>query len=764
MTTKSHSVEIEAPIASSIKIISPAVSFCPNNNSDNTLPSERQGSDNLDVVTVASKLVVPSTPKKSGTAEANTLLSVLWPSSDRVHQIGTIDRQTKRYNNIPVKSIEEAVELAFAKSNAGLDSFFACAEYIDGNSRTAANAYGAGAFWMDFDCGEDKAANGKGYINPEAAIEAVNKFCEVEGLPKPTHIASSGGGIHAYWSLSYSIVREVWQEFSRKLKALTSANGLLVDDTRTADIASVLRIPGTYNHKYKPPRLVTLISSEAQPIDSSVMLGAIDHAANQLVKAGGNTKAEGGKPSVASANSQYNGSETNVANIRAMLTVIEPDCSRSDWIKIGMAIFHESAGSEEGFELWDTWSKKGEKYCGRKELYGQWQSFNKEIDNPITIATVIKMVNDSGFDWMDVVSASEPFEVCTSVIEETLSSKPVIEKTNPLDQYSLRGRSAEIERNTADEVFILGEIALSGQFTVIYASPNTGKTLITLHLIIQGIKCGNINSSKLYYLNMDDTSKGLLQKLHLAEEYGFHVLSEGHLDFNVNQFLGIVNKLIEDDQCNGVVIVLDTLKKFTNLMNKESSSAFSKVIRRFIVKGGTLIALAHTNKKPGADGKPVYGGTTDIIDDADCAYTIAPLVAEANEKVVEFTNIKRRGNVAMNAAYSYTLENNAGYNEILLSVRSVDPEQIEIKKHAEALKSDAEIIAAIRACIQDGTNTKMKLAEAVADLTGISKRSALKIIERHTGSDPATHLWSFTVQERGAKVFLQHRGTANLKT
>jgi len=753
MTTKSHSVEIEAPIASSIKIISPAVSVYPDSNSDNTLPSERQGSGNLDVVTVASKLVAPSTPKKSGIEEANTLLNALWPSSDRVHQIGTIDRQIKRYNNIPVKSIEEAVELAFAKSNAGLDSYFACAEYIDANSRTAANAYGAGAFWMDFDCGEDKAANGKGYINPEAAIEALNKFCEVEGLPKPTHIASSGGGIHAYWSLSYSIVREVWQEFARKLKKLTSANGLLVDDARTADIASVLRIPGTYNHKYKPPRLVTLISSEEQPIDSSVMLGAIDHAANQLVKAGGNTKAEGGNPSVASANSQYKKSETNVANIRAMLTVIDPDCSRSDWIKIGMAIFHESAGSEEGFELWDTWSKKGEKYCGRKELYSQWQSFNKEIDNPITIATVIKMVTDSGFDWMDVVSASEPFEVCTSVIEETLASNPVIEKANPLDQYSLRGRSAEIERNTADEVFILGEIALSGQFTVIYASPNTGKTLITLHLIIQGIKCGNINSSKLYYLNMDDTSKGLLQKLHLAEEYGFHVLSEGHLDFNVNQFLGIVNKLIEDDQCSGVVIVLDTLKKFTNLMNKESSSAFSKVIRRFIVKGGTLIALAHTNKKPGADGKPVYGGTTDIIDDADCAYTIAPLVAEANEKVVEFTNIKRRGNVAMNAAYSYTLENNAGYNEILLSVRSVDPEQIEIKKHAEALKSDAEVITAIRACIQDGTNTKMKLAEAVADLTGISKRSALKIIERHTGSDPATHLWSFTVQERGAKVF-----------
>jgi len=753
MTTKSHSVEIEAPIATSIKTISPAVLFYPDSKSDNTLPSERQGSDNLDVVTVASKLVVPSTPKKSVTAEAHTLLSALWSSLDRVHQIGTIDRQTKRYNNIPVKSIEQAVELAFAKSNAGLDSFFACAEYIDGNSRTAANAYGAGAFWMDFDCGEDKAANGKGYINPEAAIEAVNNFCEVEGLPKPTHIASSGGGIHAYWSLSYSIVREVWQEFARKLKAVTMDKGLLVDDTRTADIASVLRIPGTYNHKYNPPRLVSLLSAEKQPIESSVMLGAIDHAANRLAKVGGNAKVQSSNVSIPSGNSEYHGSETNLANIQAMLTVIDPDCSRSEWIKAGMAIYYESAGSQAGFDLWDAWSKKGEKYCGKKALYVQWHSFNKSLDNPVTIGTIIKMVSDRGLDWMDIVSRSEPFEVCTSVIEATSSSGPLSERANPLDQYSLRGKSAEIERNTADEVFILGEIALSGQFTVLYASPNTGKTLITLHFIIEGIKRGNINPSRLYYLNMDDTSKGLLQKLHLAEEYGFHMLSEGHLDFNVNQFLGIVTKMIEEDQCRDVIIILDTLKKFTNLMDKVSSSAFSKVIRRFIVKGGTLIALAHTNKKPGADGKPVYGGTTDIIDDADCAYTLAPLASEASERVVEFANIKRRGNVAMNAAYSYIFENNAGYNEILLSVRPVDPEQIEIKKHAEVLKSDAEVIAAIRACIKDGINTKMKLAEAVADLTGISKRSALKIIERHTGSDPATHLWSFTVQERGAKVF-----------
>ncbi|MNN77944.1 hypothetical protein D3C81_1944510 [compost metagenome] len=47
----------------------------------------------------------------------------------------------------------------------------------------------------------------------------------------------------------------------------------------------------------------------------------------------------------------------------------------------------------------------------------------------------------------------------------------------------------------------------------------------------------------------------------------------------------------------------------------------------------------------------------------------------------------------------------------------------------------------------------MKLADAVAERVGSPKRSVLKVIEKYTGNDPAFHLWTFSVQERGAKVF-----------
>lgn len=463
---------------------------------------------------------------------------------------------------------------------------------------------------------------------------------------------------------------------------------------------------------------------------------------------------------------QHAPSSQSMTELSAMVQKLNPDCGREDWIHIGMAIKTETSGSEEGFALWDSWSGNGSKYPGKAEIRVQWDSFRTNIASPITVASIRKMVKDSGYDWMEICAdAGEQFEVLeTEVIDskptspEVPDSKPVAspvkQTVHPLQRFSLTGKSAELEKMTVEQVAILGQIALKGQSTIIYASPNTGKTLLTLYLIIEGIKAGRIDASMLYYLNMDDTGDGLLQKLHLAEEYGFHMLSEGHRNFMISEFLGILTELIDANQCHGTIIVLDTLKKFTNLMDKQKASSFTKVIRRFVVKGGTLIALAHTNKKPGPDGKPVYSGTTDIIDDSDCAYTLAPVtIDEHGTKVVEFDNIKRRGNVVQTAGYSYTIGQYASYGELLTTVCEVDPTSLEPMKQAEQLKSDAEVIQAVIACIREGINTKMMLAEATAAKSGISKRSALQMIEKYSGSDPAVHRWAYSVRDRGAKVF-----------
>jgi predicted transcriptional regulator len=303
------------------------------------------------------------------------------------------------------------------------------------------------------------------------------------------------------------------------------------------------------------------------------------------------------------------------------------------------------------------------------------------------------------------------------------------------------------------ETPILGGLALIGQSTFFYAAPNTGKTLLTIALVCEDIKAGRIDPNYLYYIDVDDTARGLVEKLSVAEEFGFHMLSEGHNNFKTSEFLGILSDMIEQDQAHGVVIVLDTTKKFADLMDKKKTSLFMSVIRPFVAKGGTVIGMAHTNKHPSSSGKVMYGGTTDLRDDCDCCHTIEVIGTNNHENTVAFNNIKSRGNVLKQAAYHYSTAPAISYNEILLSVEVINDADLATVSQQAKVRNDAEIINCILSMIANGTNTKMALASAVAIDANISKNRALKIIECYTGDDLNLHKWQFSVQEHGKKVY-----------
>jgi hypothetical protein len=59
----------------------------------------------------------------------------------------------------------------------------------------------------------------------------------------------SGLGLHIYWPLQETLDRKTWERYARGLKALCTKYGLHADPTRTADISTVLRTPGTHHRK-----------------------------------------------------------------------------------------------------------------------------------------------------------------------------------------------------------------------------------------------------------------------------------------------------------------------------------------------------------------------------------------------------------------------------------------------------------------------------------------------------------------------------------
>ena len=65
------------------------------------------------------------------------------------------------------------------------------------------------------------------------------------------------------------------------------------------------------------------------------------------------------------------------------------------WLRVGMALYHETGGSEEGYKLFDDFSLKcPEKYNAEKNR-SRWNSFNKKGGKVITFKSVIKACDNN---------------------------------------------------------------------------------------------------------------------------------------------------------------------------------------------------------------------------------------------------------------------------------------------------------------------------------------------------------------------------------
>jgi archaellum biogenesis ATPase FlaH len=334
----------------------------------------------------------------------------------------------------------------------------------------------------------------------------------------------------------------------------------------------------------------------------------------------------------------------------------------------------------------------------------------------------------------------------------------------------------EMERKMMEDKHVLGRLAIQGQSTMLYAPPNAGKTLITLRLLCDAIAAGVIKGEDVFYVNADDTYKGLVHKLRVAERYGFHQLAPGHGRtggpvFKAEDLETYLNKLIEAETAAGKILILDTVKKFVDLMSKEKSSKFMEAVRQFISHGGTVIMLAHVNKHRDDNKKLIYAGTADSVDDCDCAYTLDVVSKDFNTGIcaVKFENFKARGDVALEAYYSYAFSNEATWFEKFESVAAIDEDErkkAEAKRQLELqMKKNQVAVDAITDCINDGITKKTELIAEASARSGISKPKITKVLLGHTGTDTSKNkFWFERVGEHNTKTYSLNYGSSTETT
>lgn len=350
----------------------------------------------------------------------------------------------------------------------------------------------------------------------------------------------------------------------------------------------------------------------------------------------------------------------------------------------------------------------------------------------------------------DLVRCEGSFHSIADLDEIALPATPPAEVKTPLAKMSLLGHADAYEARALACKPLLGNVAMMGQSTIWYAAPNAGKTLLVLYLLFLAISRKDVLGRNSYYINADDNAHGLAEKMRLCEEYGVHTVVPGERGFDISRLVDLLETMANDDQCLGVVIVLDTVKKAVDLMDKRLSQRFGGAVRQFTQKGGTFIGLAHTRKNPSSTGKAVYGGTTDLVEDCDAVFMLTTLSEDATKplKTVQFQSIKQRGGGA-DEAYAYTTAPDS-YQDLLASVVLVDPGDVREVQDAAARDSEEPIISAIISCIEQGICSKMQLVAAVAERVRVSRRAALAVLERYEGVDG---YWLYAVKARGAKVY-----------
>jgi hypothetical protein len=165
-----------------------------------------------------------------------------------------IDPVSKKAVNKFAETLDELFEHLEKHKKKGFNTFVAMGTF-EGFSRKADDCLYLKSFFIDLDVGPEKDYDTKG----EAQV-ALSKLIGAAGLPDPVCI-DSGGGIHAYWIMDEDIPKDEWLIYAEKFKALCMSH-ITIDPVVTADAARVLRCPDTYNYKFTPPLLATILTDE----------------------------------------------------------------------------------------------------------------------------------------------------------------------------------------------------------------------------------------------------------------------------------------------------------------------------------------------------------------------------------------------------------------------------------------------------------------------------------------------------------------------
>jgi len=185
-----------------------------------------------------------------------------------------------------------------------------------------------------------------------------------------------------------------------------------------------------------------------------------------------------------------------------------------------------------------------------------------------------------------------------------------------IDEFSMKVK--ELDQMEIEEIDIQDGIFFKGQVLTIIARPNGGKTLLAQHWASLMPR----NNYRVIYVYEDANMSGYKMASERGKEFGYSVLSSfARVGATPQTILSKLSELVQkSDNLSNTVIIIDTLKKFTEVLSKPENKAFFSLMRSVAMKEGSVLLLGHANKYLDDNGRLVYEGTGDMLADVDSMY------------------------------------------------------------------------------------------------------------------------------------------------
>ncbi|NIA31744.1 MAG: hypothetical protein GWP06_17770, partial [Actinobacteria bacterium] len=251
------------------------------------------------------------------------------------------------------------------------------------------NQAGAGIFFMVNigDCSGRKAAN----VTEVRAIfvdldeDGSVKLERIRGLeaggPRVV-VESSPGKYHAYWQIDEALPLECFTPLQKHFGKHFGG------DPAVCDLPRVMRVPGFFHKKSTPFKTrIVFENLEAKSLPADILIKKARVLTTQKVTV-----------STESRNSEFlikAGPQGLMPKLLDALQHIDPQ-PYTKWLKIGMALHHESGGGEDGLNEYVAWSSKADNFDD-KACRGKWNSFGRNTGEVITAGTVYELARKNGW-------------------------------------------------------------------------------------------------------------------------------------------------------------------------------------------------------------------------------------------------------------------------------------------------------------------------------------------------------------------------------